>query len=100
MKRKLSTGISVLFVIALFVIAITWTSVVFAHDGFEINWWAIENGGGSSTSSGGTFVLQGTIGAYDAGNQEEGEFGVQGGFWAQNIQAMLQYLISLPLVLR
>jgi hypothetical protein len=46
-----------------------------------INWYTIDGGGG--TSSGGTFVVSGTIGQPDAGAAMTGGiFTVTGGFWA------------------
>src|SRR5689334_23907812 len=44
-----------------------------------VNWYTIDGGGG--TSSGGTFVVSGTIGQPDAGAMSGGIFVVQGGFW-------------------
>jgi hypothetical protein len=47
---------------------------------FSINWYTIDGGGG--TSSGGDFVLSGTIGQHDAGGpMTGGDFSVTGGFW-------------------
>jgi hypothetical protein len=44
-----------------------------------VNWYTIDGGGG--TSSGGTFVVSGTIGQPDAGSMSGGIFVVNGGFW-------------------
>ena len=44
-----------------------------------VNWYTIDGGGG--TSSGGTFVVSGTIGQPDAGVMSGGIFVVNGGFW-------------------
>jgi hypothetical protein len=44
-----------------------------------IPWYTIDGGGG--TSSGGTFVLSGTIGQPDAGTLTGGAFTLRGGFW-------------------
>jgi len=46
---------------------------------FSIDWYTIDGGGG--TSSGGSFVLSGTIGQPDAGVLSGGAFTVYGGFW-------------------
>ena len=47
---------------------------------FSISWYTIDGGGG--TSSGGDFVLSGTIGQHDAGGpMVGGDFSVTGGFW-------------------
>jgi len=48
---------------------------------FEINWWTIDGGGG--TSAGGPFELSGTVGQHDAGQtMSGGAFELVGGFWA------------------
>lgn len=47
---------------------------------FEIDWYTVDGGGG--TSSGGGFVLEGTIGQPDAGTMSGGTFELTGGFWA------------------
>jgi hypothetical protein len=45
----------------------------------DIPWSTVDGGGG--TSSGGDFVLRGTIGQPDAGDLAGGEFTLSGGFW-------------------
>ncbi|MBL0869829.1 MAG: hypothetical protein IBJ18_04555 [Phycisphaerales bacterium] len=45
----------------------------------SITWYTIDGGGGTST--GGTFVLSGTIGQPDAGTLSGGTFTLRGGFW-------------------
>ncbi len=47
--------------------------------GFEIPWYTVDAGGG--TSSGGGFVLSGTIGQPDPGDLAGGDFALRGGFW-------------------
>jgi hypothetical protein len=47
---------------------------------FDISWYTIDGGGGSS--SGGTFQLSGTIGQHDAGVMSGGNFTLTGGFWS------------------
>lgn len=50
--------------------------------GFEIPWYTMDGGGGTSTSAGGTFELSGTIGQPDAGQvMSGGSFTLTGGFW-------------------
>ncbi len=46
---------------------------------YEISWSTIDGGGG--TSSGGDFVLSGTIGQPDAGVMAGGSYVLSGGFW-------------------
>lgn len=48
---------------------------------FEIPWYTIDGGGGTSTGS--SFALSGTIGQHDAGPMMSGgQFTLTGGFWA------------------
>jgi len=46
---------------------------------YEISWYTIDGGGG--TSSGGAYVLTGTIGQPDADWSSGGEYELLGGFW-------------------
>jgi hypothetical protein len=48
--------------------------------GYTIDWYTIDGGGGSSTNS--QYSLTGTIGQPDAGAMSGGNFMLQGGFWA------------------
>jgi len=50
-----------------------------ASGGFALTWFTVDGGGG--TSSGGDFVLRGTIGQPDAGNLSGGDFTLRGGYW-------------------
>ena len=47
---------------------------------FEIPWYSIDGGGGSS--DGGQYTVTGTIGQHDAGTMTGGGFEISGGFWA------------------
>jgi hypothetical protein len=51
----------------------------FAAGPYRIDWYTIDGGGG--TSSGGPYVLTGTIGQPDAGWSSSGPFELLGGFW-------------------
>ena len=46
---------------------------------FEISWYTVDGGGGTSTGSG--FVLSGTAGQPDAGDLAGGGFTLRGGYW-------------------
>ncbi len=48
--------------------------------GFDLSWSTVD-GGGATSSTGGTFGLGGTIGQPDAGRQTGGAFTLDGGFW-------------------
>ena len=46
---------------------------------YSIDWHTIDGGGGRST--GGVYVVTGTIGQPDAGRMTGGNFTIEGGFW-------------------
>jgi len=46
---------------------------------YEINWYTIDGGGG--TSSAGLYTIRGTIGQPDAGTMTGGPYALAGGFW-------------------
>jgi len=50
-----------------------------ANAGYNISWHTIDGGGGRS--SGGSYVLTGTIGQPDAGAMSGGDYELLGGFW-------------------
>ena len=55
-------------------------SVSQANAQFDLSWYTIDGGGG--TSAGGSFSLSGTIGQHDAGGpMTGGSFSLTGGFW-------------------
>ena len=54
--------------------------------GFEITWYTIDGGGG--TSVGGGFELNGTIGQHDAGAAMGSGFELTGGFWVGGGEAV------------
>lgn len=47
---------------------------------YSIDWFSIDGGGG--TSSGGGYVLSGTVGQPDAGRMSGGSYSLEGGFWS------------------
>ncbi len=62
-------------------IAVTGLVAGHASAQIAIDWYTIDGGGG--TSAGGSFVITGTIGQWDAGDaMNGGAFTVVGGFWA------------------
>ena len=46
---------------------------------YEINWYTIDGGGG--TSSGGQYLVRGTIGQHDAAYSQGRQYELLGGFW-------------------
>ena len=67
---------------------------------YQISWWTIDSGGGSSRSADGQYTLDGTIGQLDAGSAAGGEYALQGGFWQGITVALQEFLIHLPLINR
>jgi len=55
-------------------------AAVVAQTGYELNWWTVDDGGGTST--GGDYALGGTAGQPDAGTATGGDYVLSGGFWA------------------
>lgn len=47
---------------------------------YEISWSTIDGGGG--TSSGGAYIVRGTIGQHDAAYSQGGNYELLGGFWS------------------
>jgi hypothetical protein len=62
------------------IVAIAPVSVLAMSGGdYEISWSTIDGGGGQS--SGGTYIIRGTIGQPDAEYSEGGDYELLGGFW-------------------
>ncbi len=47
--------------------------------GYDLTWWTVDSGGGSSVGSG--YRLNGTIGQPDAGLLSGGNYRLEGGYW-------------------
>jgi hypothetical protein len=62
----------------------------------SINWWTID-GGGETFSTSAQYSVGGTIGQPDAGHMLGGGYTLSGGFW---LGAVANYNIYLPLVLK
>lgn len=60
-----------------------------------LTWWTVD-GGGQTFSSGGRYVLGGTIGQHDAGDHAGGDYSLSGGYW--DALAQVLYNIYLPVV--
>jgi hypothetical protein len=80
------------------VVLISVTVLAETGDGFELSWWTVDNGGGSS--SGGDYTLSGTIGQPDVGSMAGGEYTLVGGFWNDAVSSLPQRRLYLPLVNR
>ncbi|MFZ5809450.1 MAG: hypothetical protein ACOY16_09250 [Chloroflexota bacterium] len=66
--------------------------------GYDISWWTVDGGGGSS--SGGGYSLSGTVGQPDAASSSGGGYTLAGGFWSGVPSAQTQSVVYLPLVVR
>jgi hypothetical protein len=66
------------FTVAAATVAVLSASAASAQT-FDLSWYTIDGGGGTSTGSG--FTLSGTIGQPDAGAMTGGGFTLRGGFW-------------------
>jgi hypothetical protein len=64
---------------------------------YGIDWFTIESGGG--ISSGGAYQLAGTIGQTDAGSLVEGNYVLDGGFWAHPFVLELTQIPSVTIAL-
>jgi hypothetical protein len=78
------------------------TSMALAQAGgtYDLTWNTID-GGGHTSSSGGTYVLDGTIGQPDAGVMNGGTYVLGGGFWmGGEVQEPALHCIYLPIIVR
>ena len=66
--------------------------------GYDISWWTVDSGGGSS--SGGGYSLSGTVGQPDAASSTGGGYTLAGGFWSGVPSAQTENVVYLPLVVR
>jgi hypothetical protein len=82
------------------VVVLLAASTALAVDSYEVPWWTVNGGGG--TSAGSTFAVSGTLGQPDAGPQLSGtQFSLAGGFWGQAGEVpTFDFSIYLPLVSR
>jgi len=68
-------------------------------DGYILNWWTVDGGGGISNGNG--YTLNGTLGQPDAGTAARGGgYTLAGGFWHGGLAAAIQLKLYLPVVVR
>jgi hypothetical protein len=75
------------------------TSMILAQAGsagYDLVWWTVDGGGGTSRSDG--YTLDGTTGQPDAGVWQGASYTLAGGFWGG--EAAARYNVYLPLVLK
>jgi len=93
MRRAYVIGLAALLV----TLAVSWP-VVAQNGGYDLSWWTVDGGGGSSSE--GDYTLDGTAGQPDAGELTGGEYTLGGGFWSRAVAAALEQRIYLPVVLK
>jgi hypothetical protein len=68
-------------------------------NGYNLNWWTVDNGGGASGN--GTYTLNGTIGQPDAGTLASGGgYTLAGGFWHGGAVTKVEMKVYLPLMVK
>jgi len=77
--RKRGTRGSVSLPAAGFLLAFLAGILCASAQGYSIDWFTVDGGGGTST--GGVFSVSGTIGQPDAGHMSGGNYAIDGGFW-------------------
>jgi hypothetical protein len=88
------------FVFTLVLVLIVFiSSIALAAGSYDLSWWTIDGGGG--TSSGNSYTLNGTIGQPDAGTLSSGGgYTLTGGFWHGGVVASSETKVYLPFLLK
>ncbi len=86
------------FLLIILILAET-TALAQSQGVYDLSWNTV-SGGGLTYSTGGPYILGGTIGQADAGMLSGGGYTLGGGFWSGGELAVAQSRICLPLVLR
>lgn len=83
------------FSLLLIVIAVALLGVgsAFALVGYTLDWWTVD-GGGTISSTGGSYNLGGTIGQPDAGTSGGGTYTLIGGFWGGGADLISPTVVS------
>jgi hypothetical protein len=75
------------------------SGAMLAAGSYNLSWWTVDSGGGSSSGNG--YTLSGTIGQPDAGAAAVGGgYTLAGGFWHGGAVALAETNVYLPLVVR
>jgi hypothetical protein len=87
-------------VFALVLVLIIFVSgMALAAGSYDLSWWTVDGGGGSSMGNG--YTLNGTLGQPDAGTiSSGGGYTVGGGFWHGGVVASPEMQIFLPLLVK
>ena len=67
-----------------------------SQNGYSIDWWTVDGGGGTSAGAG--YSLSGTIGQPDAGAMSGGGYTLTGGYWGAAVAS--SFNVYLPLAVR
>lgn len=88
----------IFFILSIAVLLLGLTTVAVAQlAGYDLTWWTVDSGGGTSTSI--EYTLSGTIGQPDAGNLSSDQYTLSGGFWGAGVSAETNLQsVYLPLV--
>lgn len=74
------------------------TAFAQSSSGFDLSWSTV-NGGGQTFSTGGPYILGGTIGQPDAGALSGGSYILEGGFWGGGQIVAPEIQLYLPMIL-
>jgi hypothetical protein len=92
MKRRLV--FTLVLVLVLFA-----SGAALAAGSYNLSWWTVDSGGGSSSGSG--YILSGTLGQPDAGTiASGGGYTLAGGFWHGGVAASAEMKVYLPLLVK
>jgi hypothetical protein len=92
MKTKHTLAVLILLGILL----VSTTALATSH--YQIDFWTVDGGGGTSQSMDGQYTLNGTIGQPDVGAAAGIGYAVRGGFWGSLGAAIQEFFIHLPLI--
>ena len=94
MGKRIVAGI-----LALLLVVVLGTATLAASD-YTMDRWTIDNGGGTSRSTDGSFVLSGTIGQPEMGSTSDGAYEIRGGFWQSFVAFLEEFWVFVPVVFR
>jgi len=96
----MNTRRAVILATLLLSLLLTAVTVVAQGSGYNLSWFTVDGGGGTSQSSDGpqAYTLSGTVGQPDAGTMGGGGYELSGGYWGGTGAAQLA--LYLPLVVR
>ena len=87
--RPWKARLAILLLALLFLIS---SALVTANATYELSWWTVDGGGGSSTGSG--YKLSGTIGQFDAGFLSGQPYELEGGYWTGPVSVYLPVVLN------